>query len=125
MDYALLFSSVRFFLVFYSVGFDFSLCGACCCLSWSHYLFSISLAQLYCWIILTTQPFYIAGIEDASKAQSSAFGAVVMFIATFALSIGGIWYDSMYKAEPMIEDGAPEAEYHLSKDGVPTYGTTS
>lgn len=81
--------------------------------------------QLFCWIILTTQPFYIAGIEDAGKAQSSAFGAVVMFVATFAMSIGGIWYDSMHKAEPIVEDGSPEAEYQLTKDGVPSYGAAS
>lgn len=48
-----------------------------------------------------------------------------MFVATFALSVGGIWYDSMHKAEPVVEEGAPEADYHLSKDGVPTYGTST
>lgn len=80
--------------------------------------------QLYCWIILSTQSFYIGGIEDPEKASASAFGAVILFVITFVASVAGIWYDSMYKAEPIKEGMAPETEYQLSQD-VPTYGTST
>ena len=89
-------------------------------------MFFINLFQLYVWILLTTQSFFIAVIEDAAKAQASAFGATGMFVATFLMSLGGIWYDSMHKAEPTSENGAPEAEYHLATGDAPvTYGTSA
>lgn len=75
---------------------------------------------------MTTQPFFIAGIENQATAQSSAFGASGLFLFTFLASMGGIWYDSMYKKEPVNGDaGDSEAEYQLSQDTPPTYGTAS
>jgi hypothetical protein len=47
-----------------------------------------------------------------------------MFLFTFLASIGGIWFDSMQKIEP-VSNGTvdSEAEYHLSHDTPTSYGT--
>lgn len=81
--------------------------------------------QLYVGVLVSTQPFFISGIEDQEKAQTSAFGATGMFLFTFLASMGGIWYDSMYKVEPASNQGEPEADYHLSHDTPATYGTSA
>jgi hypothetical protein len=47
-----------------------------------------------------------------------------MFLFTFLASMGGIWFDSMQKVEPATNGGI-EAEYHLSQDAQPTYGTSA
>jgi hypothetical protein len=77
--------------------------------------------QLWVGVMITTQPFFIAGIEDSDKAQKSAFGAMAMFIVTFAASLAGIWYDSSNK--PEVTSGEPEAEYQLAQGDTPKYGT--
>jgi hypothetical protein len=84
-----------------------------------------NIQQLWVGVMITTQPFFIGGIEDADKAQKSAFGAMAMFIVTFAASMAGIWYDSSSKPEPSTTgmDG-PEAEYQLAQGDTPTYGTS-
>jgi len=81
-----------------------------------------SVCQLWVGVLIQTQPFFIAGIEDASEARTSAFGAMGMFLFTFVASLFGIWYDSQYKPEPIEGD---EAEYHLSSDHVQSYGTST
>ena len=79
--------------------------------------------------MLSTQPFFIAGIEDEEKARSSAFGAMGCFIVTFLLSVAGIWYDSGSKGgddgiDTSVTNGyQPESEYQLQTDNVPSYGT--
>lgn len=72
--------------------------------------------------MIHTQSFYIAGIHDQAKAQTNAFGAMIMFAITFIASVAGITYDSMYKKEPLDGD---EAEYHLTNDNIQSYGTSS
>jgi hypothetical protein len=72
-------------------------------------------------VLIQTQPFFIAGIEDPEEARSSAFGAMGMFLFTFLASMFGIWYDSKSKPESIDED----TDYHLSSDNVQTYGTVS
>lgn len=69
--------------------------------------------------MVSSQPFFIAGIEDPEEARTSAFGAFAIFIVTFLLSALGIWYDAQNKAEP----AEPESEYQLSTGDVPNYGT--
>jgi len=44
--------------------------------------------MLFVWVMLTAQPFFITGIEDVSLARSNAFGALLTFCATFAISVG-------------------------------------
>jgi len=91
----------------------------------AHTIFATSFFQLYCGILLATQPFLIAGIEDYDTAKSSAFGAAGMFVFTFLASMGAMWYDSMYKKEPVNGEVSDEAEYHLSQDTPASYGTAS
>ena len=83
------------------------------------------LSQLFVAVLITTQPFYLAGIDDVEKAQGSAYGATGMFLFTFLASIGGIWFDSMQKIEPVANGTEPEAEYHLSHDVPTSYGTSA
>jgi hypothetical protein len=73
--------------------------------------------------MIQTQPFFISGIDDQAEARASAFGAMGMFLFTFLSSLAGIYYDSQHKAQPILE--GEEAEYHLSTDQVPTYGTSA
>lgn len=42
--------------------------------------------MLFVWIMLTTQPFFITGIDDVEQARSSAMGAGITFCVTFAIS---------------------------------------
>lgn len=81
--------------------------------------------KLWVGVMIQTQPFFIAGIEDYDEAKSSAFGAMAMFVVTFVASLLGMWYDSQNKIEETAPLDGPEAEYHLSTGDVPTYGTSS
>jgi len=71
--------------------------------------------------MLTAQPFLIGGIEDEEVAKSSAFGAMSCFAVTFVMSVVGICYDRNNEVEDIKENG--EAEYHLAKDQMTSYGT--
>ena len=73
--------------------------------------------------MLTTQPFFIGGIEDSEEARANAFGAFGMFMFTFILSALGMWYDSM-KQEPVEAGENGETEYQLSGGEFPNYGTS-
>jgi len=77
-------------------------------------------------VMLTTQPFFIAGIEDLDVATESAFGACFMFMFAFVLSATGMWYDSTCgkKASSTEEEG--ETDYQLAGgQEFPNYGTSS
>lgn len=75
--------------------------------------------------MISTQPFFIAGIEDPEEAKNSAFGACGMFVFTFVASILGVWYDSQNKTE-LEESGAQGSEYRLAGNGdFPNYGGTA
>ena len=91
----------------------------------AHRFHFLLLSQLFVAVLITTQPFYLAGIDDVEKAQGSAYGATGMFLFTFLASIGGIWFDSMQKIEPVANGTEPEAEYHLSQDIPTSYGTSA
>jgi len=80
--------------------------------------------------MFSTQPFYIAGVEDPEVAKSSAFGACGIFTFVFVSSILGIWYDAQKKSEATTaspEDGTESmASYQLAgESNFPSYGTTS
>ena len=79
--------------------------------------------QLWVGIMISTQPFFIAGIEDVAEAKSSAFGACGMFIFTFVASTVGIWYDTQSKALAQSEEA--EAGYQLAGADFPNYGGTA
>ena len=85
------------------------------------------MVQLWVGVMIHFQPFYIGGLNNDEQAQANAFGAMAMFVGTFILSIGGIYYDANFKKEPLPEEnGTNGAEgYQLSKGDVTTYGTSS
>ena len=70
--------------------------------------------------MLQSQPFFILGVDDSKKARDNAFGAFVMFLATFVASSIGVWYDSNIQQDQAV--GSAETEYQLAQD-VPSYGT--
>ena len=78
--------------------------------------------QLWVGVMIHTQPFFIGGLENVEEARSNAFGAMGMFLVTFVASMIGIWYDSQFKSEVVVDSA--EAEYQLSTD-QPTYGATN
>ena len=80
-------------------------------------------SQLWVGILIQTQPFFIAGIEDPAENRNSAFGAMFMFLITFALSMGGIWYDGQSKAETIEKE--IDGEYQLASEHVQSYGTAT
>ncbi|CAB9509285.1 expressed unknown protein [Seminavis robusta] len=80
---------------------------------------------LWVGVMITTQPFFIGGLEDPDEAKSSAFGAMGAFIFTFVVSLLGMWYDTNHKIDDTASVDGPEAEYHLATGDVPTYGTSS
>ena len=79
--------------------------------------------QLWVGILVHSQPFFIAGIEDAEEARANAFGAMGMFLVTFFASLAGIWHDSKSKETSAVMG---EGEYYLSQGDIPTtYGTST
>jgi hypothetical protein len=85
---------------------------------------SFSYVQAWVGIMLSTQSFYIGGIDDVAVARSSAFGAMAMFLGTIALSIGGIYYDAKHQPSDDASDTGENDGYELARD-QPTYGTVS
>ena len=55
-------------------------------------------------IMVSSQPFYIAGIEDDQHVKRSAFGAMGMFIFSLAASIYGIYYHEKHRRVADIEE---------------------
>merc|ERR1711957_794876 len=60
---------------------------------------------LWVGIMLTTQPFFIAGIEDVEVATWAAFGAFFTFMFVFVLSAVGMWYDSTFGKNQLRKKG--------------------
>jgi len=77
--------------------------------------------QLYVGVLLSVQPEFITGIEDVSEARSNAFGAMGMFLATFGLSVLGIFRTPSNEkkdidtAEGYQLSGVSQAEYGSSR----------
>ena len=59
--------------------------------------------QLWVGVLLSTQSFFVGGLDDPEAAKNSAFGAMGMFLVTFFASIFGIYYDSDRKADSIEE----------------------
>ena len=76
--------------------------------------------------MLTTQPFFIAGIEDVEVASQSAYGAFFMFMFVFVLSAIGMWYDSNFGKKASTEEEDVETDYQLAGgQEFPNYGASS
>mmetsp|Transcript_18491 Transcript_18491/g.25443 ORF Transcript_18491/g.25443 Transcript_18491/m.25443 type:complete len:101 (-) Transcript_18491:90-392(-) len=83
------------------------------------YSFTGILFTLWVALLLTYQPFFIAGIEDEDTAIKSAWGAMATFIVTFIISLIGIQRDSQNKIQ---EPDTPEG-YSLNPGGATEYGS--
>lgn len=59
----------------------------------------------FVYVMLSSQPFFIVGIEDVAAAQQNAFGALLTFVATFVISLFFIW-----------KNGGDEIEYDVAGD---------
>mmetsp|Transcript_31356 Transcript_31356/g.66009 ORF Transcript_31356/g.66009 Transcript_31356/m.66009 type:complete len:102 (-) Transcript_31356:313-618(-) len=85
------------------------------------YSFTGILFTLYVGVLLSVQPEFITGIEDVSEARSNAFGAMGMFLATFGLSVLGIFRTPSNEkkdidtAEGYQLSGVSQAEYGSSR----------
>ena len=68
------------------------------------------------------QPLFIKGIDESNQelTKESAFGAMGMFIATFAVSVIGILRTSPNEKEDIDTGG----EYQLSGVGQSEYGSS-
>ena len=80
--------------------------------------------------MLSSQPFFIGGIDDVEVAQQSAFGAAAMFLFVVILSAVGIWYDATFsnkkESEIVHASDGPIRDYQLAGAGNGrTYGTNS
>jgi hypothetical protein len=82
--------------------------------------------------MIHTQHFFIAGIDDAEEARTSAFGAMFCFLVTFVASLGGIWYDAQSQRQQYSKsdyDDYPsngsETDYQLQTEPMATYGTSA
>jgi len=51
---------------------------------------------LFVYTLLSTQPFFIAGINDVNVAKTSALGALGAFVGMFIISIVGICRSSRH-----------------------------
>jgi len=82
--------------------------------------------QLWVGIMLTKQPFFIAGIEDVEVATNSAYGAFFMFMFVFVLSAIGMYYDTNYGKKATAAEDEIETEYQLAGgQEFPNYGASS
>lgn len=72
-------------------------------------------------VMISKQAFFIAGVDDPDTMGSSAWGAMVMFICTFALSIYGMYHDSASKEVDGVE--AVGAEGYQLNTGANDYGS--
>mmetsp|Transcript_28861 Transcript_28861/g.48048 ORF Transcript_28861/g.48048 Transcript_28861/m.48048 type:complete len:103 (+) Transcript_28861:137-445(+) len=95
--------------------------GSRCCAAYS---IVGAIFTLWVGVMLTTQPFFVGGIEDVDNAQKSAYGACFMFLFTFVVSAIGMWYDSTFSKQK--EDDEIETDYQLAgAQEFPNYGTSS
>ena len=79
--------------------------------------------MLFVYVLLSTQPFLIKGIDDVDDAKRNAFGAMLTFVATFAISVFLMLKGSgVNGGEPRV-DGDKEGYTRLNIDLSRTYGS--
>lgn len=72
--------------------------------------------------MIHTQPFFIGGLDNPDEAKASAFGACMMFLVTFGLSVIGIFCGPKSDKGAEQTDEAPEG-YVLNTGDVTEYGS--
>lgn len=78
-----------------------------CC---SFYSFTGLLFMTFVYILLSTQPFFVTGIDDVPTAKSNAIGALITFGVTFAISVALI-----------MRRGRGDREYDIAANGGEDY----
>ena len=73
--------------------------------------------QAFVGIMLATQPQFILGIDDVGAAKSNAFGAMGMFIGTFAVSIIGL--ATRGNSDEKERDSVTDGGYQLGNVNTP------
>jgi hypothetical protein len=71
--------------------------------------------------MLSTQSFYITGIDDADEAKKNALGAMGLFMVTLAYSLYKVYFPG--QKEDTVESMGQEG-YQLNT-GAAAYGTYS
>ena len=61
---------------------------------------------VFVYTLLSTQPFFITGINDINVAKTSALGALGAFVGMFILSIVGICRSSRHVLSSEIDRGS-------------------
>jgi len=82
---------------------DMGSASRCC----AYYSFVGALFMFWVGVMLTKQPFFVGGFEDndaAENAKNNAFGAMGMFIFTFAVSLYGLYFSSKSRANMVSRD---------------------
>ncbi len=74
--------------------------------------------QAWVAVLLSTQPFYLTGIEDADEAKKNAIGAMGLFMVTLAYSI----YKIQFPSEKEIPEPEGPEGYQLNT-GATEYGS--
>ena len=68
------------------------------------YSFTGIIFLLFVYTLLSTQPFFITGINDVNVAKTSALGALGLFALMFIISIVGICRSSRHVLDSDIID---------------------
>lgn len=79
----------------------------------------------FVWVMLTTQPFFITGIEDVETARSNAMGALLTFCATFAISAVAIMKNKGSDGNSREYDTGDEDYNRLNIDLKKNYGESN
>ena len=70
------------------------------------YSFTGIIFLLFVYTLLSTQPFFITGINDINVAKTSALGALGAFVGMFIISIVGICRSSRHVLSSALDRGA-------------------
>lgn len=89
-----------------------------CC---SFYSATGMLFMTFVYIMLSTQPFFITGIEDVGTAKSNAFGALLTFCVTFAISVA-LLIRGKNSSEREYDTGEDDSYNKLNIDLKKNYG---
>ena len=78
--------------------------------------------MLFVWIMLSTQPEFITGLDDVDEAKSSAFGALLTFCVTFAICAALIVKEKGSSSGREYDTGSEDYDNRLNIDLKKNYG---
>ncbi|KAL7464059.1 hypothetical protein ACHAXS_004404 [Conticribra weissflogii] len=74
--------------------------------------------------MLSTQPFFIKGVDDVDQARSNAFGAMLTFVVTFVVSVLAMMRGSSAEEGGSGIDVGKEGYSKLNIDLSKDYGSS-